>query len=162
MPEGLGDTGQPSTMLPGPVGHPLCLASCKRRTSLYLPSGGHPSKCCAVCTRPHSGPSQPGRTQLLLLDLLTQATPLGQAAVPTSHSLAVDVASTQNQPLLFCASPSERVNKKRLFRRPTDSRAQNWTQITSKTHTEPLWVLSLSLLCFTRHNTAGKTRNLVY
>lgn len=124
MPEQLGDAGRPSTMLPRPVGHPLCLASCKRGTSSYLPSGGHPSKCCAVHTCLCSGSSQPGRTQLLLLDLLTQATPLRQALVLTSHSLAADVDSTQNQPL-SCSSASERVNKKCLFRRPTDSRSLN-------------------------------------
>lgn len=34
--------------------------------------------------------------------------------------------------------------------------------MTRQTRIEPLWVLSLSLLCFARHNSAGKTRNLVH
>lgn len=115
-------------------------------------SGELPFKCSAVHMHvPLCGSSQPGRTQLLLMDSLTQYTP---------HSLATDVDSTQNQPLLFCSSPPERVNKRHLFRRPTGSRSQNRTHITRQTHTEPLWVLSLSLLCFARHNSAGRPRNV--
>ena len=36
VPEQLGAAGRPSMMLPGPLGHPLCLVSCKRRTNLCL------------------------------------------------------------------------------------------------------------------------------
>jgi len=113
--------------------------------------------------RPCSVSSQPGGTQLLLLDSRTQDTPFRKAVVPTSHSPAVGVDSTQDQPLLFCSSGSERVNQKRLFKRPqalgpkTGLRSQ-----VSRTHIEPLWVLSLPLLCFARHNSASKAGNVVH
>lgn len=162
VPGQLGDMGQSGAMFPDLWGissalplarEGLVSACCEWWASSQMLCSLYTSKQWFFTTRQDTASSH---------DWLTQASPLSQVVVPISHSLALDVGSTQSQSLLSCSSPLERVNKKCLFRKPAGPGSQNWAQIPAQTHREPPWVRSPSLPCLAWHSSASKSRNSVH